>query len=77
MRVAVAIVIEADGIEIPQPAIDRQVAAPVIRVAREGDAFARSDRGHAIRPAAEQRREGRVLERVHVDRWERAPASTR
>ena len=30
MRVAVAVIIEADGVEIPQAAIDRQIAAPII-----------------------------------------------
>ena len=41
MRVAVAVIVEADGVEIPQAAIDRQVAAPIIRIALEGDALAR------------------------------------
>ena len=42
MRVAVAIIVVADGIEIPEAAIDRQIAAPIIRIAFEGDAFAGS-----------------------------------
>src|SRR5665213_4494580 len=32
MRVAVAVVIETDAVEIPQAAVDRQIASPVIPV---------------------------------------------
>ena len=68
MRVAVAVIVEADGIEIPQAAVDRQIAPPIIRIAREADAFARLDRTDAIGTAAEQRRECRLLEFVGIDR---------
>src|SRR5690606_36480267 len=41
MRVAVAVIVEADLVEIPQAAIDREVAAPIGGIAAERDAAAR------------------------------------
>ena len=68
MRIAVAVIVEADGIEIPETAIDRQIAPPITRITREGDAFARPDRAHAIRSAAEQRLERCLFESRWIDR---------
>ena len=68
VRVAVAVVIEADGVEIPQAAIDRHIAAPIIFVAPEGNALARLHGADDVGPAAQQRIEGRVLEGCRVDR---------
>ena len=62
MRVAVPIIVVADGIEIPEAAIDRQITAPIIWIAFEGDVFTGSDRADRVRPAAEQRLETGVLE---------------
>src|SRR6202035_1828918 len=51
--VAVAIKIEAQFVEIPQPAIDRKPAAPIIGIALGGDAFAHIDSGDDIGTAAD------------------------
>ena len=43
MRIGLAVVIEADLVEVPQAAIDRKVAAPIIGIALKRDAFAGVD----------------------------------
>ncbi len=68
MGVAVTVIVEADGIEIPQAAIDRQIAAPIIRIALEADAHARLDFAHRVRAAAEWGGERCFLEFVGFDR---------
>jgi hypothetical protein len=67
MRIAVAIVVVTDRVEVPETSVDRQVAPPLIPVAREGDAFARLHVGHAIGPAAEQRLEAGIFECRRID----------
>ena len=65
--VAVAIEIEPQLVEIPQAAIDRQIAAPIIRIALEGDAFAGIDVGDHVWAAADRFLERRALERRGID----------
>src|SRR5262249_51211821 len=59
MSVAVAVVVEANGVEIPKAAIDRQVASPIIIVAFERDCVAGLHRGDAVGTAAKQWLEAR------------------
>ena len=66
--VGVAIIIEAQLVEIPQAAIDRKGAAPVIGIALERDAFARIDLGDDIGAAADRFRQRGVFESCDIDR---------
>src|SRR5215467_10328898 len=68
MCVAVAIVIVADLVEVPEAAVDRKIASPIVLVARERDALARLDLADDVGAAANERREGRLLELVGIDR---------
>ena len=54
MRVAVAVIVEADGVEIPKAAIDRQITTPVILVSLECDAFAGLHCADGVGAAAQQ-----------------------
>ena len=65
--VGVAIVIETQLVEIPQAAIDRKVAAPIIGIALERHALAGIDLGDGVRPAADRLRQTCVLEFRGVD----------
>src|ERR1700738_75595 len=47
--------IVAKFVEVPETAIDRKIARPIIGVALQRDAFPRIDSGHNVRPASEQR----------------------
>src|SRR5262245_65852401 len=67
MRVPVAVIVETNGVEIPQSSIDRQIPTPIVLVALEGDAFSRLHGSHRVRSAAEQRIETRILEGIWVD----------
>src|SRR5215510_9956496 len=68
MSVGVAIVVVADLVEIPEAAVDRKIASPMVLVARERDALARLDLADDVRSAANERRVGGILESVGVDR---------
>ena len=65
--VVVAIKIKSKLGEIPQAAIDRKIAAPIIGIALEGDAFSRIDGGDDIRAAANWLGQRRFFERRDVD----------
>ena len=65
--VAVAIIVVTDRIEIPETAIDGEIASPVVLVACEGDALAGFHIADGIGPAAKQRVEAGVLECIGVD----------
>ena len=67
MRVAVAIVVVTDRIEIPETAIDGEIASPVVLVACEGDALAGFHIADGVGSAAKQRVEAGVLECIGVD----------
>src|SRR5215813_9348371 len=62
MRVAVAIVVVADLVEIPEAAVDRKVASPIILVARQCDAPAWIDLADNVGAGADGRRVGGILE---------------
>jgi hypothetical protein len=44
LAVGLAIEVEPDLVEIPQAAVDRQIAAPIVGIARQRDAGARFHR---------------------------------
>src|SRR5262245_5096239 len=67
MRVAVAVIVVTDGVEIPEAAVDGEIAPPVVLVTCESDAFARPYIADPVGTAAEQRVEVGVLERIGVD----------
>ena len=68
MRVAVAIVVVADLAEIPEAAVDRKVASPIVPVARECDALARIDLADNVGAGADRWRVGRILEGFDIHR---------
>ena len=67
MRVAVAIIVVTDRVEIPETAIDGEIASPIVLVACESDALAGFHIADGIGPAAKQRVEAGVLECIGVD----------
>ncbi len=68
MCVAVAIIVEAYGLEIPQAAVDWQIAPPVIWVALECDRFARPHRADGVGAAAEKRLKAGVFKGRSINR---------
>ena len=66
--VGLAIEIQPDLVEIPQAAIDRQVAAPIIGIAGQRDAGAGLHRGDAVGAGTNRRRHRGLFERRDVDR---------
>ena len=67
LAVGLAIEIEPDLVEIPQAAVDRQVAAPIIGIARQRHAGAGLDRADAIGAGADRRRHRGFLEGRDID----------
>ena len=78
MGVGFAIIVEPDLVEVPEAAIDRKIASPIVGIALEGDAFARIDLADQIGTAAERRLKRGVLECLwgRLRAWQ-APASGR
>ena len=68
MRIAVSVVVEANAVEIPQSAIDRQIAAPIVAIAFECDADAGLHHADGVGAAAQERIEARIFERRRVNR---------
>ena len=66
--VGVAVVVEADFVEIPEPAVDRQIAPPIVGIAHERKAAPGLDLPDAVRPAADRGGERGILKSVGVDR---------
>ena len=68
MRIGVAVIVEPDLVEVPEPAADREVAPPIVRIALERHALARIDLADDIGAAAERRLERGFLEGLGLDR---------
>ncbi len=66
--IGLAIEIEAYLVEVPEPPVDRQVAAPVVGIARQDHPGARLDVGDPVGAGADRRGEGGVFERRRIDR---------
>ncbi len=66
--VGLAIEVEPDLVEIPQAAIDRQVAAPIVGIAGQRDAGAGLDRGDAIGAGTDRAGHRGFLEGRGIDR---------
>ena len=67
LAVGLAIEVEPDLVEIPQAAVDRQVAAPIVGIARQRDAGAGLDRGDAVGAGTDGRRHRGFFEGRDVD----------
>ena len=67
LAVGLAEEVEPDLVEIPQAAIDRQIAAPIVGVARQRHAGARTHRGDAIGTGSDRSGHRGFLERREID----------
>ena len=67
LAVGLTVEIEPDLAEIPQAAIDRKLAAPIVGVARQRHAGARLDRADAVGAGTDRRRHRGFLEGCDVD----------
>src|SRR5262249_47408239 len=67
VRIGLAIVVEAKLVEIPEAAIDGEIAAPIARVALERHALARVDLADDIGAGPERRPERGLFEGVGID----------
>src|SRR5262249_1768252 len=67
MRVGLAVVIEADLVKVPQAAIDREVAAPIIGIALKRYALTGVDFADDIGAGPQRRPEGSLLECLGLD----------
>ncbi len=68
MRVAVAVVVEADLVEVEAAAVYGQVTAPVVGIAHEADRAAGVDLAHLVGARTKRRLESGILVGVGVDR---------
>ena len=68
LAVGFAIEVEPDLVEVPQAAIDRQVAAPIVGIAGQRDAGARLDGGDAIGAGTDRSGHRGFLEGRGIDR---------
>ena len=68
LAVGLAIEVEPDLIEVPQAAVKRQVAAPIVGIARQRDAGAGFDRGDAVGAGTDRRRHRGFFEGCGIDR---------
>ena len=71
LAVGLAIVVEPDLVEVPQAAIGRQVAAPIIGIAGQRDAGPGPDGGDAIGAGTDRSGHCGFLERRGIDRMPR------
>ena len=67
LAVGLAIEVEPDLVEVPQAAVKRQVAAPIVGIARQRDAGAGFDRSDAVGAGTDRRRHRGFLEGCDID----------
>src|SRR5262249_51744204 len=67
MRIGLAVVIEADLVEVPEAAVDRKVAAPITGIALKRDALAGVDFADDIGTGPERRLKRSLLEGLGLD----------
>src|SRR5205807_9220732 len=62
MGIGLAVEVEANLVEVPETAVDRKIAAPVVGIALERHAFSRIDLADDVGAASERRLERSLLE---------------
>ena len=67
LAVGLAIEVEPDLVEIPQAPVDREIASPIVGIARQRDAHARVHGADAVGPGTDRRRHRGFLEGRDID----------
>ncbi len=67
LAVGLPIEIEPDLVEVPQAAVDRQVAAPIVGIARQRHAGTGLHRADAVGAGTNRRRHRRLFESRDID----------